>query len=45
MVSVLLSEGAKKRVIFAKNADIYNTFPKESVVACCGGPDPYRGIA
>ncbi|KAL5267620.1 hypothetical protein ACHWQZ_G004607 [Mnemiopsis leidyi] len=42
LVSVLLSEGAKKRVIFVKNKEINKHIPEASVLACCGGPDPYR---
>jgi len=42
LISVLLSEGAKKRVIFVKNKDINKHIPEASVLACCGGPDPYR---
>ena len=42
IVSMLLSEGAKKRVIFVKNKDINKHIPEANVLACCGGPDPYK---
>lgn len=42
VVSMLLSEGAKKRVMFCKGEQIYDSLPKASVVSLCGGPDPYK---
>lgn len=42
IVSVLLSEGAKKRVVFVKGKEIFDHLPEASVCAACGGPDPTR---
>ena len=39
IVSLLLTEGAKKRVIFVKNKEIQKHMDEKSVLACCGGPD------
>lgn len=42
VISLLLSEGAKKRIVFCKGDQIFDSVPNESVVSLCGGPDPYK---
>jgi len=41
VVSLLLSEGAKKRIVFCKGDQIMDSLPNDSVVSLCGGPDPF----
>ena len=39
MISLLLTEGAKKRVCFVKNKEVFKHIDEKSTLKICGGSD------